>query len=123
MCKTSICLDWTLDVNKKLTLTCKIPDIRLRVFIYGPSGNTQAVCIPPYPFDCEPYYKNGSMSYNTITNEIRFIVQGESGQKIEGNWTCRHGTRRDISTVFVSTLGSTGKLPIYHIKFLDKTIN
>ncbi|XP_052064555.1 uncharacterized protein LOC127704503 [Mytilus californianus] len=107
MCKTNICLGWKLDLNK-LTLTCKISDIRLRVFIYDPSGNKQAVCIPPYPFDCEAYYENGNMSYNTITKEIQFIVHGETSQNIEGYWSCRHGTRRDISTVFVSMITTKG---------------
>lgn len=107
MCNTSICLDWELDVNK-LTLTCRIKHIHLRVFIDDPYGNMQAVCLPPYPFVCEAYYKYGSISYSSITKEIKFIVKRGTNQKVEGYWTCRHGTGRDISKSFVSMRTTIG---------------
>lgn len=108
MCTTSICLDWKLGVNG-LTLTCRITNLHLRVYIDDPYGNTQAVCLPPYQLNCEAYYKNGSTSYNIITKEIKFKVNREMGQNVEGYWTCSHGTGRDISKVFVSMKITTGK--------------
>ncbi|CAC5409023.1 unnamed protein product [Mytilus coruscus] len=107
MCNTNICLDWKMDVNK-LTLTCRIKHLHLRVFMYDPHGTTQAVCLPPYPFVCEAYYKYGSMSYSSISKEIQFTVNRETSKKMEGYWTCRHGTGRDISKVFVSMKITTG---------------
>ncbi|XP_052065815.1 uncharacterized protein LOC127705527 [Mytilus californianus] len=119
ICKKSICLDWELDVNK-FTLTCRITNIHLRVFIDDPYGKTQAVCLPPYPFVCEAYYKNGSMSYSTITKEIKFILNGETGRKVEGFWACRHGTGRDISSVFVSMITTTGSKSTLIVNSTDK---
>lgn len=107
MCNTRVCVDWKLDKHE-LTLTCKITNVRSRVYIYGPHGNIQAVCLPPYLFNCEAYYTNGSIVYNAFTKEFRFKVKDETDKKIAGNWTCRHGTRRDASSVFISEKTSTG---------------
>ncbi|CAC5398503.1 unnamed protein product [Mytilus coruscus] len=81
----------------------------------------KAVCLPPYPFVCEAYYKNGSMFYNTFTNEFRFIVQGETIQKSEGYWTCRHGTRRDTFSTGIRQNNTNNDLNIYLTEKNEKT--
>lgn len=53
-------------------------------------------------------HTNGSIVYNAFTKEFRFKVKDETDKKIAGNWTCRHGTRRDASSVFISEKTSTG---------------
>lgn len=100
-----------MNVNS-LKLSCRITNLHLRVFIDDPYGETQAVCLPPYPFICEAYYQNGSILYSTITQEVTFMLSRRTNRKVEGFWACRHGTGRDISRVFVSMINTTGKLQI-----------
>lgn len=65
----------------------------------------QADCLPPRPFSkCDPYYKNGSITQNPRTNETIYIVKGKIDNYINGNWTCRHGTRKDVAYVEVTVL-------------------
>lgn len=84
--------------------------MHFKVWIDNQFGNVQAYCIPPIPFSkCEPYYKNGTISQNPKTNETTFTVHGYIDYHMNGNWTCRHGRRRDIAQVEVTVLRLQGK--------------
>lgn len=103
-CRTHVCLNWKVSLNE-LMLICKIDNLHLKVFIGDQYGNTQADCLPPRPFSkCDPYYKNGSISQNPRTNETIYIVKGNIDYHINGNWTCRHGTRKDVAHVEVTVI-------------------
>lgn len=89
----------------ELTLICKINNLHLRVLIGDQFGNTQADCLPPTTASiCEPYYQNGTIIQNRRTNETIYIVKGNIDRHINGYWTCRHGTRRDVARVEVTVL-------------------
>ncbi|XP_052066131.1 uncharacterized protein LOC127705817 isoform X2 [Mytilus californianus] len=108
LCNIQTCFTWKISKNR-LTLTCKVDDLHLSVFIDDPFGKVQADCVQPHPFvKCEPYYKNGSITQNSTTKETIFTVQGKIDKSINGNWTCRHGTHRDIAKVEVTVLNTLG---------------
>ncbi|XP_071182050.1 uncharacterized protein [Mytilus edulis] len=101
-CNSYLCFTWKVNMNE-LTLNCKINDLHLRVLIGDQFGNIQADCLPPTSSsNCEPYYQNGTIIQNRKTNETIYIVKGKIDRHINGNWTCRHGTRRDVARVEVT---------------------
>lgn len=103
-CNTRVCFTWKVNTNE-LTLICKINDLHLRVMIKDQFGNTQADCLPPTSASiCEPYYRNGTIIQNRKTNETIYRVKGNINRHINGNWTCRHGTRKDVASVEVTVL-------------------
>ncbi|VDH90826.1 Hypothetical predicted protein [Mytilus galloprovincialis] len=103
-CNSHLCFTWKVTIHE-LTLICKINNLHLRVLIGDQFGNTQADCLPPTSSsNCEPYYQNGTIMQNQITNETIYIVKGKIDRHINGNWTCRHGTRRDVARVEVTVL-------------------
>lgn len=103
-CNTYVCFNWKVTWNE-LKLTCKVNQLHFKVWIYNQFGNVQAYCIPPSPSSkCEPYYKNGTISQNPNTNETTFTVHGYIDYHMNGNWTCRHGRRRDVAKVEVTVL-------------------
>lgn len=103
-CRSHVCLNWKIS-SSELILTCKVDNLHLKVIIGDQYGNMQADCLPPRPFSkCDPYYKNGSITQNPRTNETIYIVKGKIDNYINGNWTCRHGTRKDVAYVEVTVL-------------------
>ncbi|CAG2223614.1 unnamed protein product [Mytilus edulis] len=113
MCRKSICLEWRVTENK-LMLICQIHDVHLLVLIADPNGNILADCLPSFHSNCDAYYKNGTMSYITSTKEVIFTVHGTINNKVNGNWTCRHGAKGDRAVAFVSVKNSNGtyKYPV-----------
>lgn len=105
-CNIHVCLTWRISVDK-LTLVCKIDNRHLSVFIDDPIGSTRADCFPGRDdYLCDSYYQNESISQNSKTNEIIYTVHRRINQKINGNWSCRHGTSHDEATVEVTVLGN-----------------
>lgn len=116
-CRNDICFTWKVSLQT-LTLICKVDNLHLSVYIGDPTGKLQADCLPPsHPNNCEPYYKNSSVIQYRSTNETVFRVNGNIDYSINGNWTCRHGTRKEIATVEVSVLTIKGRFILsYSIK-------
>lgn len=102
-CDENICLTWEV-TKTELILTCKIDFLHLGVFVDDPFGKTQAECFPPIPYECEAYYSNGSIIHNQWTKETIFKLIGNIDHRINGNWTCRHGTSKDTATAHVLLL-------------------
>lgn len=112
-CKRYVCFNWKVTVNE-LKLTCKVSKLHYRVWILNQFGTEQAQCIPPTPLSkCYTYYSNGTISQNPKTNETVFIVHGHIDSHINGNWTCRHGKKRDLAQVEVTVLRTQGNFVIY----------
>lgn len=109
MCSSNVCLTWRLSQDE-LTLICKINKMYLRVFFDDPYGNTQADCLPPYKNNCEAYYQNGSVYFDSTTKEAIFTTKGTIDHQLNGKWGCRYGTSRDKSEVFVLVRHTKGKL-------------
>ncbi|CAG2223610.1 unnamed protein product [Mytilus edulis] len=108
-CRNDICFTWKVNV-RTLTLICKVDNLHLSIFIGDPTGKLQADCLPPsQPNNCEPYYKNSSVIQYRSTNETVFQVNGKIDYTVNGNWTCRHGTRKEIASVEVSVLTIKGE--------------
>lgn len=101
MCNKSLCLEWTV-TESCLKLICQINDIYLSVFIADPSGNVQAECFPPFQRNCEAYYRNGTIQYKLLTNEVIFTIRGIINNELDGYWSCRHGIKGDRTEAFVS---------------------
>lgn len=109
-CRNDICFTWKVNV-RTLTLICKVDNLHLSIFIGDPTGKLQADCLPPsQPNNCEPYYKNSSVIQYRSTNETVFQVNGKIDYTVNGNWTCRHGTRKEIASVEVSVLTIKGMI-------------
>lgn len=109
-CTTYVCLNWKVTLYE-LKLICKVNTLHFNVRILDQYGTEQGYCITPTPTSkCEPYYKNGTLSQNTKTNETIFIVHGKIDYRINGNWTCRHGRQRDTAQVEVTVLKMKGKV-------------
>lgn len=99
-----MCLTWKVNVQQ-LTLMCKVNNLHLRVLIGDPFGNIQADCLPLTSNSiCDSFYRNGTIIQNRMTNETIYIVKGKIDRHINGNWTCRHGTRREVARVEVTVL-------------------
>lgn len=107
-CVDNICLTWKV-TKTELSLTCKIDSLHLGVFVDGPFGKTQAECFPPIPYECEAYYRNGSIMHNQWTKETIFTLSGKIDHRINGNWTCRHGTSKDKAIAHVQLLATVEK--------------
>ncbi|CAC5398513.1 HARBI1 [Mytilus coruscus] len=103
-CTTYVCFNWKVTFHE-LKLICKVNTLHFNVRILDQYGTEQGYCITPTPTSkCEPYYKNGTLSQNTETNETTFIVHGKIDYRINGNWTCLHGRQRDTAQVEVTVL-------------------
>ncbi|XP_076111998.1 uncharacterized protein LOC143080149 isoform X2 [Mytilus galloprovincialis] len=107
-----MCLTWKLK-NRSLVLTCKIPNLKLPVDLFDPWNNEQGYCLSPIPtINCHPHFKNVSIYQNIDTNETVFIITGNIDQRLNGNWTCRHGNRVESRTVEVTLSELTEKKTI-----------
>lgn len=51
---------------------------------------------------CDSYHLNASIIFNS--NKTIYTEKGHIDNKVNGNWTCRHGTKRDIAQVEVTVL-------------------
>lgn len=104
LCSFRVCLTWRISV-KKLTLVCKVDGLHLSVFIDDPLGHRRADCFL-YKDEalCDAYYKNESITQNPRTHEIVYTWHGQIDNKLNGNWTCKHGSSRDVATVEVTVL-------------------
>lgn len=102
-------MNWKVTGNE-LQLTCKVNNLKFKVWILNQFGYVQASCIPSSK--CEPYYRNGTISQNRNTNETTFKIHGKIDHHINGNWTCLHGRLRDVARVEVTVLRIQGKLYI-----------
>ena len=99
-----VCFNWKVS-DKKLTLICKVQKFFFQAFIKDPFGNVQGDCLPPIKtVDCKARYKNGTIDLNLENNEMTFIVKGDINQKVNGNWTCQHGSRKDVAHVEVTVI-------------------
>lgn len=103
-CNLQTCMEWRISVDE-LTLICKIEHFHLLVLIDDPSGSTRADCYPDTEHTtCESYYENESITQNPKTKEIVYTVHGKIDHRLNGNWSCRHGTRLNVATVEVTVL-------------------
>lgn len=105
----NMCLTWKVK-NNSLILTCKIPNLKFSVYLYDPWNNEQGYCFTPIPtIKCHPHFQNVSIYQNRETNETVFTLTGNINQRLNGNWTCKHGTRIDSRTVEVTLSQLTEK--------------
>lgn len=103
-CNLQTCLEWRISVDE-LNLICKINNLHLLVLIDDPSGSTRADCYPDTEHTtCESYYENESITQNMTTKEIVYTVHGKIDHRLNGKWSCRHGTRLNVATVEVTVL-------------------
>ncbi|VDI51409.1 Hypothetical predicted protein [Mytilus galloprovincialis] len=90
-CSIHICLHWTTRKGV-LKIICQIDDLILPVSIQNNLGEEIARCSIPFPNSlCTPRYKNIAILQNLSTNETIVKVKGRIDQRINGNWSCRHG--------------------------------
>lgn len=105
-----MCLTWKVK-NNSLILTCKIPNLKFSVYLLDPLNNEQGYCFTPIPhINCYSHFQNVSIFQSTETNETVFILTGKINQRLNGNWTCEHGTRIESRTVEVTLLKLTGNI-------------
>lgn len=69
------------------------------VYIYDQFNKEVANC---YENLCDSYHLNASIIFKS--NKTIYTVTGHIDNKVNGNWTCRHGTKRDIAQVEVTVL-------------------
>lgn len=72
-----------------------------RIFIDNQFGREVADCIPDF---CHSYHQNASIIQLLKTNETIYSVNGQIDNKVNGNWTCRHGSNLDTAKVDVTVL-------------------
>lgn len=110
-----MCLTWKLE-NSNLVLTCRIPNLILSVHLYDPWDKEQGYCVPPIQsIICYPHYKNVSIYQNVKTNKTVFTFTGNIDHRINGNWTCRHGSNADYVTEEVTLPKVPGNLYLKQI--------
>ncbi|XP_052060406.1 uncharacterized protein LOC127700793 [Mytilus californianus] len=92
ICQICVCLTWKLHKNS-LILNCKIPKIEFPVHFYDPAGTDFAYCVHPKPeSDCMAFFKNTSISQNVTSAETILTVKGRIYPRVNGIWTCTHGS-------------------------------
>lgn len=102
LCNIRICLTWSVN-EKTLTLRCKVDQLRFKVKIVNQFHNALGYCLHPVPVPhCFPFYKNSSITQNASTNVTSLIVEGLINTKINGQWSCVHGTNLDAAIVNVT---------------------
>lgn len=103
-CNIPVCLTWRISVDK-LILVCKVDDLHNWVFIDDPFGSRRADCFPAIDdSSCDSYKTNESITQNLTTHEIIYTVHGGINNRLNGNWSCRHGTNLHVATVEVTVL-------------------
>lgn len=101
-CGIHVCLTWKIIPNH-LVLTCKVDDLHQIVLIDDNFDKEQGYCLSPHPkSSCRNEYDNGTIYQNLNLNETIFSVRGIIDSRVNGNWTCRHGTSKDKVTVEVT---------------------
>lgn len=129
-CEPGVCFNWRIS-SKMLTLFCKIDKLHFKTYIEDPRGNIQAECLPlTTNIYCHGKYKNVSITLNPKTNELKFTLRGVINKQVNGNWTCRHGVRRDVAyvevTVFTDKVDVQVKeeqrLSLFGLQCIDFTI-
>lgn len=71
------------------------------IFIENQFNNRVADCVPDL---CESYHQNATIIQIFESNKTIYTVYGQIDKKVNGNWTCRHGTNKDIAQVEVTVL-------------------
>lgn len=105
-CSIAICFTWKVSFNS-LTLNCKVNSWNHRIFIDNQFGIAVADCIPSF---CDSYHPNASINQLLASNEVIYTVSGRIDKRINGNWTCRHGSKFKLAKVEVTVLKDELKL-------------
>lgn len=109
-------MKWAVD-RQLLTLTCKVYQLMFSVSFHDPFNTEVAYCYQPIPTStCFSHYGNGSVYQQLATNETVFVLRGKINDKINGNWSCRHGAWKDKTSIVIHLTGETGTKLYYILK-------
>lgn len=108
-----MCLRWTVQHNQ-ITFICKIDKLQHPVHFYDNYEREIAYCNIPNPRpECTSLPKQHKNVTVTVTQnpyklETVLIVNGKIDQRLNGNWSCRHGTNLFEADVEINILTAEG---------------
>lgn len=82
-------------------MICKVSNLEHIVYINNQFNKEVGDC---YSNLCDSYQQNASIIQILESNETIYTVNGQIDKKVNGNWTCRHGTNLQIAQVEVTVL-------------------
>lgn len=95
--------------NDRLRLVCKVKNFELEVYIRNSLGDQQIRCLIPYPKpSCFAY--NGDVTQNLSSNITVWTLAEDlrRDHRVNGKWSCSHGTNNERATVSVNIQGPKG---------------
>lgn len=115
LCNIRICLTWSVN-QTILTFRCRVHQLRFSVMIVNQYHNAQGYCLHPLPVpQCVSYHKNTTITQNASTNVTSLVVKGLIDNKVNGQWSCLHGTNREEAIVDVTVLKGMIIIVVYLI--------
>lgn len=103
-CNIDVCLSWSA-YKDKLVFKCKVDYLKWKVELKNQFRIELAYCLNPLPdSSCISHYKNCTVTLDTQNNITTVIVKGHIDSKMDGEWTCYHGTNHGYAMVNVTVL-------------------
>lgn len=81
---------------------CKVDNLKWKVEFRNQFGIELAYCLNPLPDSrCISHYDNCTITQDIKRNITTLEIKGHVDSKINGVWTCNHGTKLGHDTAYV----------------------
>lgn len=108
-CNIKVCLTWMANTNT-IEFRCRVDDLIFQVKFLNKFNSELAHC--PFPIrdsnetSCYSYFINSTIVQDLKTNTTTLTVRGQIDKRINGEWSCQHGT--NISQAIVNVTAWIG---------------
>lgn len=104
-CNIKVCLTWMANTNT-IEFRCRVNDLHLQVKFFNKFNSELAYCSFPIrdsnETSCYSYFINSTIVQDLKTNSTMLTVRGQIDKRINGVWSCQHGTNISQATVNVT---------------------
>lgn len=113
-CNINVCLTWSAMKNE-ITFKCRVNALSWQVKFFNQFHKEQAYCMSPIPFShCFSLSTNCTITQDAQHNITMLTVRGRIDKRINGGWTCYHGTNVDNAVVNVTVLREGKDINFYN---------
>ncbi|CAG2198223.1 unnamed protein product [Mytilus edulis] len=103
-CNIDVCLTWSA-TKEKISFKCKVNALLFTVKFFNQLHQEQAYCASPIPHVlCFPLLSNSNITQDVVHNITILTLERRIDDRINGAWTCCHGTNVDKAVVNVTVL-------------------
>lgn len=104
-CNIKVCLTWMANTNS-IEFRCRVDDLIFQVKFFNKFNSELAYCLFPIrnlnETRCSSHFINSTIVQDLKTNTTMLTVRGQIDKRINGVWSCKHGTNISQATVNVT---------------------